>query len=175
MTGAEQSSNVLLEELKWVHSLVRRDLQTCRTLAVDVAKGAAPDQIQAQLEMLQTRGPLFQLRTNCLHYCRFVHSHHSAEDILLFPAVRRFAPTLNASVDKLESDHRQVSLLLDTVEYEARQLAGSDPLPSAVTPARQLLVEALDKLSGCLSEHLAYEEETLAPVLSAWDNWPFFD
>jgi hypothetical protein len=168
VTPVEEAGNVLLGQLKWVHSLVRRELQACRELAVDVANGAPLDDVRAQIEVLQTRGPLFQLRVNCLYYCRFVHSHHGHEDAWLFPAVRQSAPELAAVVDKLEADHRRVSDLLDSVETAANQLGGPDDVT-----VRPLLVAALNELSRHLLEHLAYEEEVLAPVLGAWDYWPF--
>jgi hypothetical protein len=168
MTSLEEAGNVLLGQLKWVHSLVRRELQACRELAVDVANGASLGDVRAQIEALQTRGPLFQLRVNCLYYCRFVHSHHGHEDAWLFPAMRASAPDLAAVVDKLEADHRRVSDLLDAVEGAANQLEGPDDVT-----VRPLLVGALDELSRHLLEHLAYEEEVLAPVLSTWDYWPF--
>ncbi len=169
MTSTDEARNVLLEELKWVHGLVRRDLQTCRELAADVAGGASAGDVRARVEALATRGPLWELRTNCLRYCRFVHSHHGLEDVLLFPAVRKYAPSLSPVVDKLEADHGKVSDLLDAVEGAARQLATPDE-----GPARRLLVEALEELSRHLLEHLEYEEDNLAPVLLAWDRWPFY-
>ncbi len=119
------------------------------------------------MEALQTRGPLWQLRINCLRYCRFVHGHHGHEDVLLFPAVRSYAPDLDDVVDKLESDHRRVSDLLDTVEDAARQLGTRDE-----EAARQRLGRALEDLSEHLLEHLAFEEAALGPVLAAWDRWP---
>jgi hemerythrin-like domain-containing protein len=72
-------------------------------------------------------------------------------------------------VDRLESDHRRVPDLLDTVEDAARRLGALDE-----GPARYSLVEALEELSDHLLEHLAYEEAALGPVLAAWDHWPFF-
>jgi iron-sulfur cluster repair protein YtfE (RIC family) len=167
MSSSDEAANVLLGQLKWVHSMIRHDLQTCRELAVDVANGAAQDDVRAQVEALQSRGPLFQLRANCLYHCRFVHAHHGHEDAWLFPAVRRFAPGMGAVVDKLEADHRRVSDLLDDVESSARQLGGPDDVAG-----RRLLVGTLDELSRHLLEHLAFEEESLAPVLGAWDYWP---
>ena len=104
----------------------RAELQTCRDLAADIADGAPADEVRSRVGALQRRGPLWQLRMNCLRYCRFVHGHHGHEDVLLFPAVRSYAPGLNDVVDKLESDHRRVSDLLDTVEDAAQQLGGPD-------------------------------------------------
>jgi hemerythrin-like domain-containing protein len=107
---------------------------------------------------------LFQLRANCLGYCQIVHSHHGHEDALLFPAVRRTAPHLSATVDRLEADHRVVSALLDRVEELAD---GLDDQPN-----RQDLVLALTRLSTDLLEHLAFEEESIGPVLNSWERWP---
>ena len=103
---------------------------------------------------------------NCLRYCAFVHEHHTNEDVALFPAVRRSAPQLGATVDRLESDHRVVAGLLDEIEAAARDLDGA-------AAARGRLVEALGTLSAHLLEHLAFEEEALAPVLASWKAWPF--
>jgi iron-sulfur cluster repair protein YtfE (RIC family) len=169
MTSTDEAGNVLLEELKWVHNVLRGELQACRDLAAQVKAGVPPEEVRARVELLQTRGPLWLVRTNCLRYCQFVHGHHGHEDVLLFPAVRRYAPDLSEVVDKLEADHRQVSDLLDTVEGSARRLGTANELG-----ARDQLVEALEQLSEHLLEHLAYEEAAFAPVLAAWDYWPFF-
>jgi len=165
----DEARNVLLEELMWVHDLIRTDLRACRHLAREVERGADPIDIRAQLETLRSRGPLFQLRTNCLRHCRFVHGHHGHEDAMLLPAVRKTAPVMGAVVDKLEADHRKVSALLDVVEATAYELDNPEN-----GPARRLLADALEELSTHLLDHLAYEEEALAPVLRAWKRWPFY-
>jgi iron-sulfur cluster repair protein YtfE (RIC family) len=169
VSGTEHSENVLLQELKWVHDLIRRDLRSCRQLADDVANGASPTEIRAQVEELKTHGGLFLLRMNCLRHCQFVHSHHGHEDHLLFPALRRTAPDLSEVVDKLQADHRSVSDLLDEVVAVAVRLG-----PPGAADERRHLVAALEQLSATLLEHLAYEEENLGPVLASWDMWPFF-
>lgn len=160
----------LLDELKWVHSLLRRDLQTCQSLARSVAGGASAAEVQDELSALRAASPLFQLRINCLQYCRFVHGHHGAEDVALFPAVRRADSRLSSVVDRLEADHREVSGLLDDVEASARLLDDGDAVAE-----RQKLTESLEDLSTRLLEHLAFEEESLAPVLATWHRWPFLD
>ena len=120
--------------------------------------------MRAGLAALETQGPLFQLRANCLGYCQLLHSHHGGEDDLLFPAVRRAAPHLDAAMDRLESDHREVATLLDEIEALADDLER--------VPARHALVEVLNRLSAELLEHLAFEEATIGPVLDGWDGWP---
>ncbi|MDG6102156.1 hemerythrin domain-containing protein [Dactylosporangium aurantiacum] len=165
MTQTQAAHNPLLAELRWVHDMVRRDLATVRRLAADAARGAPAPAIEEGLRGLRTQGGLFQLRVNCLRYCRFVHEHHTNEDVALFPAVRRAAPQLAATVDRLEADHRAVAGLLDEIEAAAGDLAAAG--------ARTRLVEALDTLSAHLLAHLAFEEEALAPVLATWTAWPF--
>ena len=106
-----------------------------RELAARAAGGATTADVRAELNELQSRSLLFQLRANCLGYCQIVHSHHGHEDALLFPAVRRTAPHLSKTVDRLEADHRVVSALLDRVEELADGLDDQ--------PTRQALVVAL--------------------------------
>ena len=169
MGDIDTPDSPLLAELKWVHSIVRQDLRACTDLAYAVSDGAPASYVRTELDSLRTCRPLFQLRINCLRYCAFVHSHHAAEDVALFPAVRRAAPGMAAVVDKLEADHRAVSDLLDAVQAAGEELADPDD-----DSARERLVGALNGLTKPLLEHLAFEEESLAPVFAGWDRWPFF-
>ena len=156
----------LLAELKWVHTHLRHDLETCRALATRVLEGAPAEAVRVEIEQLQVRGPLFQMKVNCLRYCQFVHGHHGLEDAMLFPAIRLKAPELGAEVDRLESDHRAVSDLLDRVENETYLVEdGPD------STSRQALSEALSDLSDVLLEHLEREERVLGPVLGRATSW----
>jgi len=143
-------STGLLTQLRWVHDMLRRDLATVRQLAVRVADGASPQEVEVGLRTLQSRGPLFQLRVNCLSYCQILHSHHWHEDLMLFPAVRRLAPQLSDTVDQLEADHRVVSTLLDTIAELAQDLDRDE--------TRRALVDALTTLSAHLLQHIEFEE-----------------
>jgi hemerythrin superfamily protein len=169
MSTEEQEANPLLAELKWVHGLLRRDLRTCQTLAASVTAGASAAEVRDEIRALKAQGPLFQLRLNCLQYCRIVHGHHGAENAALFPRVRRADPRLNPIVDRLEEDHRKVSDLLDEVEASSLGVGSL-----ADVAERQRLVEALHALSARLLDHLDFEEESLAPVLATWKDWPFY-
>jgi hypothetical protein len=157
----------MVTELRWVHDMIRQDLRTIRQLAAAAAAGVAAEEIQAGIRSLAAGGPLWQLKINCLQYCRFVHSHHHAESVMLFPALRRANPSLNPVVDKLEADHASVSGLLDAVESAARELSdGTEPA------ARDRLTYALQQLSTDLLAHLQYEEDHISDTLRALPAWP---
>ncbi|WP_371779113.1 hemerythrin domain-containing protein [Streptosporangium subroseum] len=158
----------LVNELKWVHGMLRRDLRILREVADQISSGGSAALVQAKIRSLQTRSPLWQLRVNCLQYCQFVHAHHGGEDAHLFPALRRSNPALVPIVKRLEADHRRISDLLDQVAALADLLGGED------TPDnRKRLVLALDDVSTHLLEHLDFEEESISPTLRQWTRWPF--
>jgi hemerythrin HHE cation binding domain-containing protein len=153
----------MFQELLWVHGLVRQDLETVRDLAQRVADGLPGDELNAEIRSLKTGGPLWALKVNCLHYCRFVHGHHRLEDVALFPALRAAEPDLTPVVDRLEGDHRLVSDQLDELEAAAEAL-GED--------GRARVVDALNALGDTLLEHLALEEESIGPALRRLDRHP---
>jgi hemerythrin superfamily protein len=161
------AGEALYEELLWVHSMVRRDLETVRKLAAAVTNGRPAEEIQAELDELKTNGTLWKLKVNCLNYCGFVHAHHNAEDRMLFPALRQANPELGPIVDRLEADHRTVSLLLDDVEAAARELSAE-----AEAKIRASVSEALEALSGHLLEHLDFEEESVAETMRSLGGLP---
>ncbi len=157
----------LLAELKWVHGAIRHDLRLCRDLAAEVEQGASPDHVHERIQALKTNGPLWRLRANCLHYCRFVHSHHRAEDVLLFPTIRRSNPELAPVVSGLEADHREVSARLDEIETAANALVKREDVD-----ARADVIRALEGGSDVLLSHLEREEEAIGPVILEWEQWP---
>src|SRR3954447_12179980 len=116
----------MFEELLWVHSAIRRDLEIVERLAEDVGEGLPGEAVEEVLGQLRTAGPLWRLKVNCLRYCSHVHAHHGAEDVLLFPALRAVDPSTGPVVDRLEADHARVSDLLDVVEAAARALTETD-------------------------------------------------
>jgi hypothetical protein len=164
--ASSPQGEALVAELKWVHRLIRRDLQTVRGLAADVRAGLPGDEAAAAIQSLEVGGPLWRLKINCLQYCRFVHAHHHAESALLFPRLRASNPALGPVVDKLEADHAQVSDLLDEVTTAAAALADQEE------PAlRTRLIDALSGLSAVLLAHLDYEEDHIAGTLRTWAGW----
>jgi hypothetical protein len=164
----------LVEELKWVHDMIRRDLQTVRALAAAVADGLPGAQATQTVKTLQVSGPLWQLKVNCLQYCRFVHMHHHGESALLFPRLRESNPALGPVVDKLESDHAAVSDLLDDVTAAAGTLAAQEDAAQDEAETRDRLSSALADLAAVLLAHLDYEEEQISDTLRTWNGWEFW-
>jgi hypothetical protein len=150
----------MFNELLWVHSILRRDLAIVEQLAADVDDGLSGEAVEEALGELKTSGPLWQLKINCLRYCRFVHAHHGAEDVLLFPSLRAANPAIGPVVDRLEADHVRVSDLLDAIEAAARSLSETDH-----DDARRRVIDGLRELHVHLLEHLDYEEENAGPTL----------
>jgi hypothetical protein len=192
--ASNSRGEALVRELKWVHGMIRRDLQTVRVLAAAVADGLPGAEAAQSIRSLQISGPLWQLKVNCLQYCRFVHMHHHGESALLFPRLRESNPALGPVVDKLESDHAAVSDLLDDVSAAAMALAadegpageeavcGEAVREEAVreeavreeAEARERLSSALADLSAVLLAHLDYEEEQISDTLRTWTGWDFW-
>jgi len=165
--NAPADAEGMFRELLAVHAHLRRDLATVRRLATEARDGLAADAILAEIRSLETNSPLWRLKFGCLHYCRFVHAHHSIEDAALFPMVLRHDPTLNRVVDRLEEDHLAVHHVTERIAAVAANL---DVDVSRVS--RFQLVQALNDLEDLLLAHLAFEEESLGPLLSSWDRWP---
>lgn len=162
----EKPTNPLFDELLWVHSRIRRDLETVTVLADETANGLPPEQIREAVSELKTNGYLWRLKVNCLQYCHFVHSHHGAEDAMLFPYLRKIDPEHGPMVDRLEAEHRVVSDILDEIESAADDLIGDDS-----DAARERVRVGLQSLTGDLLAHLEFEEESLEPVLAAMPDW----
>ncbi len=155
----------MFQELLWVHSMIRRDLDLVEKLAAEVGEGLSGEAVGEALDELKTSGPLWRLKVNCLTYCRFVHAHHGAEDRLLFPALRAADASVGPIVDRLEADHARVSDLLDVVEAAARALTETDG-----GDARRRVIAGLQALHGHLLEHLDYEEANAGPPLRRLDG-----
>jgi Hemerythrin HHE cation binding domain len=150
------------EELLWVHGMLRQELELVRSLAARVADGLSAEELRIEVAALKANGPLWALKVNCLHYCRFVHGHHRLEDVALFPALRAADPEIAPVVDRLEADHRVVAAQLDEIEAA---VAGSD---------QARVIAALDALADHLLEHLAFEEESIGPTLRRMDRHPLW-
>jgi iron-sulfur cluster repair protein YtfE (RIC family) len=143
----------IYELLLAVHAKIRRDLERVERLARQARDGLPAEEIRRELHEIKRDSMLWRLQVDCLRYCRFVHMHHNAEDREFFPELRETNPAIDPVIDRLQGDHRRVSVDLDAVEAAADALA-DDESPGA----RQAVVDSLQALSENLLEHLDYEE-----------------
>lgn len=155
----------LVEELLWIHGIIRSNLEQIRAITAEVNVGAPAEQVHLEIKEMISSSVLWTLRVGCLRYCILVHSHHNGEDTLIFPGLRRANPSLNPVIDKLEADHAVVATYLDEVEAAAARLLEDET-------ARAALAEALEQLADTLIVHLDYEETNLSPTLRTLDGWP---
>lgn len=96
-----------------------------------------------------------QLRVNCLTFCQNLHHHHTGEDITVFPFLADRHPELAPALDRLREEHVRIAALT----AELKEVIGTEP----ADPER--VREEVERLTGALEAHLAYEEEQLTPVL----------
>lgn len=150
-----------------VHAAVRSDLERVERLAAQALDGLPAEALTQELDELKRNGMLWRLKLDCLRYCRFVHSHHNAEDVAFFPELRETNPALNPVIDRLEADHRRVADDLDAVEAAARALADDEG-----QPARRAVADALETLGARLLEHLSYEERNLEATVLRLRDYP---
>lgn len=155
----------LVEELRWVHGIIRSNLETVEMLVERINGGTSAGEIQAEVHDLAHTSALWTLRVNCLRYCSLVHHHHKLEDAALFPGLRRANPDLCPVIDKLEADHAVVSTILDEIEVANARIITDEA-------ARVELATALKKLREYLLAHLDYEETNISPTLRRLDGWP---
>ncbi|MFL5734746.1 MAG: hemerythrin domain-containing protein [Chloroflexia bacterium] len=156
----------LLEELKWVHGIIRENLEAILQVAEDITNGAPAGEVQARLDDLASTSVIWRLRVDCMRYCYLVHAHHHGEDALFFPFLCAANPALRAVTDKLQADHIAVSDYLDKVQALSARIANEEQ-------ARGELAAALRELSDHLLTHLDYEEENLAPTLRRLKEHPY--
>jgi Hemerythrin HHE cation binding domain len=139
-----------------VHAAVRSDLERVERLAAQALDGLPAEELTQELDEMKRNGTLWRLTLDCLRYCRFVHSHHNAEDVAFFPELRETNPAINPVIDRLEADHRRVSDDLDAVEAAAKALVDDES-----QRARRVVADALQALGANLLAHLDYEERNL--------------
>jgi Hemerythrin HHE cation binding domain len=143
-----------------VHAKIRRDLKRVEGLAAEALDGLPAEDIRQRLQEIKRDGMLWRLQVDCLRYCRFVHSHHNAEDGDFFPELHDTNPAIYPVIDRLQAEHRRVSDDLDAVEAAANALSDDE-----TQQARKEVVDTLQTLSENLLAHLDYEELNVEPTV----------
>src|SRR4051812_44931029 len=95
-------SDALVNELLWVHGIIRSNLATIEALIDRINGGAPAEEVRAEITAMARTSALWTLRVNCVRYCSLVHHHHRLEDVALFPGLRQANPALCLVIDQLE-------------------------------------------------------------------------
>src|SRR6476646_10862229 len=144
--STDPRGEALLQELLWVHGIIRGNLAAIRQIVNEIVVCAPAEEVRAQIDELAATSIVWRLRVDCMRYCHLVHSHHHLEDVAFFPFLCQANPTLQSVVDKLQSDHVVVSDYLDAVEAAAARIVKYES-------ARSDLAAALTDLSEHLITH----------------------
>jgi iron-sulfur cluster repair protein YtfE (RIC family) len=126
------------------HEALRRDL-----VGLAHAAGDAGREGPAKREAVQRGWEVFQ---------RQLHIHHTAEDELVWPALRERLTQSDAAqsvLDAMESEHQQIDPLLNAVNRAMDQPGGDDGT----------LGDTVDVLTMALHGHLAHEEREALPLI----------
>jgi iron-sulfur cluster repair protein YtfE (RIC family) len=103
---------------------------------------------------------------------RELHLHHTAEDELIWPALRpRLAHSENALsvLDAMEEEHERIDPLLAAVDAAFAQRDGTAVLAHGLAdddwPGGDRLADVIEVLASTLTGHLAHEERDGLPLI----------
>ena len=103
---------------------------------------------------------------------RELHMHHTAEDEVIWPALRpRLAHSANALsvLDAMAAEHERIDPLLAAVDAAFAQHSASEPAASVPGaddwPGEDRLADVLDVLTSTLTGHLGHEERDGLPLI----------
>jgi iron-sulfur cluster repair protein YtfE (RIC family) len=145
-----------------VHDHFRAELATVVDLVDQVAAGAEPGGVRSAIHAMTLRQNNWTLGAYCASYCRVLTTHHTLEDVGLFPQLRAADRRLAPVIDRLAEEHHAIHEVLERVDRALVALVagGSGPDPMAEFRA------VVDLLSDALLSHLSYEEHELVEPLA---------
>jgi len=149
------------DHLVAIHDHLRHELAQLRDLVDQMANGHVDvADARSMVATMTLRQNSWTLGTYCATYCRVVTTHHTIEDLHMFPRLRAVDPALGPVVDRLEEEHHRVA---ETLEHLDRALVELVARPGDGLDAVR---RAVDTLSAVLLAHLAYEESQLVEPLN---------
>ncbi|MEV0618981.1 hemerythrin domain-containing protein [Nonomuraea sp. NPDC050404] len=143
-----------------VHDHLRAELTRLRDLAGQVAAGTLDaGAARSHINTMTMRRHDWTLGAYCESYCRMVTMHHSMEDAMVFPHLRRVEPALAPVLDRLKEEHQAIHHVLERVD---RALVAFVADPAGLDELRAVV----DLLTDTLLSHLSYEERELVEPLA---------
>jgi iron-sulfur cluster repair protein YtfE (RIC family) len=160
--SARQAGQHLID----VHDHLRAELTQLRDVLDQVREGAvSAGAARSVINEMTMRQNDWTLGAYCATYCRTVTTHHSGEDSMLFPHLRRSEAGLVPVIDRLEAEH---TVIHDVLEGVDRALVAFVATPDDFSG----LQEAMDVLTDALLSHLAYEEQQIVEPLARYGMYP---
>lgn len=149
-----------------VHDALRAELERLRDIVRQVADGRlTAGSARSAVNRMALRQNAWTLGAYCEQYCRIVTTHHTLEDVGVFPHLRRVAGA-GPVLDRLVEEHEVITDLLDHLDRALVALVADETGDG--TAGRQRLQEVLDLVTDALLSHLSYEErELLHPLAQA--------
>ena len=92
----------------------------------------------------------------------FLHTHHTGEDELLFPVLRKRAALEPELMERMDAQHAQVDEAVTAINAELPAWTAS-----ADAAAGERMAVRIDAMMPTLIEHLAEEEQEILPIVSA--------
>ncbi|MBF8194715.1 hemerythrin domain-containing protein, partial [Nonomuraea sp. K274] len=143
-----------------VHDHLRAELTQLRDLVDQVAAGTIDaGAARSHINTLTMRQNNWTLGAYCESYCRLVTMHHTAEDSMVFPRLRRAEPGLAPVLSRLQEEHQAIHKVIDRVDRALVAFVGD---PGTLDDLRT----AVDLLTDGLLSHLSYEEHELVEPLT---------
>ncbi|MGW0197204.1 LLM class flavin-dependent oxidoreductase [Nonomuraea sp. NPDC003201] len=143
-----------------VHDHLRAELAQLRDLIDQVASGAIDaGTARSHINTMTMRQNNWTLGAYCESYCRLVTMHHTAEDAMVFPHLRRTEPALAPVLDRLQEEHHAIHKIIERVDRALVSFVGD---PDGLGHLR----ETVDLLTDSLLSHLSYEERELVEPLA---------
>ena len=153
---AEQLRSPLVHEFLGIHAMFRDQLQSMLNHTDALISG------HEQLTNPHTHERVQALIRAGIEYAQLLHAHHNRETQFVFPVLK--ADGLDQAVlDRLNHEHDQISILIDTFYASIQTFATVEPL---------VMNHDLRRLSDALRQHLAYEETHVCPLFARWSQWP---
>jgi hypothetical protein len=152
------------EHLRLIHDMYRRGLAQVAEVLDQVRSGQIQvGEARAAVHVLGVRVSFDQLGTFCGQLCRSVETHHSIEDVHLYPALRAASDDLTPVLDRLDLEHRVIHEVLERFDEVLVRLArsGDDGLPGVHAH--------FEHLRALLESHFRYEEEQIGTALAVHD------
>lgn len=149
-----------------VHNHYRQEMQQVRDILEQVRVGTAQiGDARSEINLMTIRANDWTLGGYCQAQCVALTQHHSMESDGIFPHLRRSQADLAGVIDRLDTEHRAIHELLESVDAALVHLARN---PTDYGP----ITTTVDLLTDTLHSHFAYEESQLMAPLARFGFYP---